>query len=57
MRKAVLATIDFLVKEKGMTPGEALSLCSVGVDFRVAEVVDTTQVIVGSVPKSLFLKP
>ena len=56
MRKAVLATMDFLVKEKGMTPDEALSLCSVGIDFRIAEVVDTTQVVVGSVPKSLFLK-
>jgi acetamidase/formamidase len=57
MRKAVLETIDFLVKEKGMTPGDALSLCSVGIDFRIAEVVDTTQVVVGSIPKSLFLKP
>ena len=55
MRKAVLETVDFLVKEKGLTAAKALSLCSIAIDFRVAEVVDGTQVIVGSVPKSLFL--
>jgi acetamidase/formamidase len=54
MRKAVLETIDFLVKEKGLTPDKALSLCSVAIDFRIAEVVDTTQVVVGSIPKALF---
>ena len=54
MRKSVAATVDFLVKEKGLTPAKALSLCSIGVDFRIAEVVDTTQVVVGSIPKGLF---
>jgi acetamidase/formamidase len=54
MRKAVLETVDFLVKEKGMTPAKALSLSSIGIDFRIAEVVDGTQVVVGSVRKSLF---
>jgi len=56
-RKAVLETIDFLVKEKGLTPAKALSLCSIGIDFRIAEIVDGTQVVVGAVPKSLFLAP
>jgi len=55
MRKAVAATVDFLGKEKGLTPAKALSLCSLAVNFRVAEVVDGTQVVVGSIPKSLFL--
>ena len=54
MRKAVAETVDFLVKEKGLAPAKALSLCSIAIDFRIAEVVDTTQVIVGSIPKSLF---
>jgi acetamidase/formamidase len=54
MRKAVLETVDFLVKEKGLTAAKALSLCSIAIDFRIAEVVDGTQVIVGSVPKALF---
>jgi len=54
MRKSVSETIDFLVKEKGLTPAKALSLCSIAIDFRIAEVVDTTQVVVGSIPKALF---
>jgi acetamidase/formamidase len=56
VRKAVLETVDFLVKEKGLSPAKALSLCSIAIDFRIAEVVDGTQVVVGSVPKALFLK-
>jgi len=55
MRKAVLETVDFLMKEKGLSAAKALSLCSVAIDFRIAEVVDGTQVVVGSVPKSLWL--
>jgi acetamidase/formamidase len=56
VRKAVLETVDFLVKEKGLSPAKALSLCSIAIDFRIAEVVDGTQVVVGSIPKALFLK-
>jgi acetamidase/formamidase len=56
MRKAVVATMDYLTKEKGLEPAKALSLCSLAIDFRIAEVVDGTQVVVGSVPKSLFAK-
>ena len=55
MRKAAFEAVDFLVKEKGLTPAKALSLCSVAVDFHIAEVVDGTQVVVGKIPKSLFL--
>jgi acetamidase/formamidase len=55
-RKAALETIDFLVKEKGLTPAKALSLCSIAIDFRIAEVVDGTQVVVGTVAKSLFVR-
>jgi acetamidase/formamidase len=56
VRKAVLETVDFLVKEKGLSPDKALSLCSIAIDFRIAEVVDGTQVVVGSIPKALFVK-
>ena len=38
-----------------MTPDKALSLASIAVDFRVGEVVDLTQVVVGYIPKDLFL--
>ena len=55
MRNAVLEVMEFLVTEKGLTTAKALSLASIAVDFRVAEVVDLTQVIVGHIPKAIFL--
>jgi acetamidase/formamidase len=57
MRKAVREVVDFLVAEKGLTPAKALSLASVGVDFRVGEVVDLTQVVTGYIAKDSFLEP
>ncbi len=54
-RHATWEVVDFLVKEKGLTPAKALSLASIAVDFRVAEVVDLTQVVVGHIRKDLFL--
>ena len=55
-RLAVAEVISFLVAEKGLTPSKAYSLASIGVDFRVAEAVDLTQVVTGHIPKSLFLE-
>ena len=55
IRHATFEVVQFLVDEKGLTPAKALSLASIGVDFRVAEVVDLTQVVVGYIPKNLFL--
>jgi len=55
-RHATWEVVDFLVKEKGLTPDKALSLASIAVDFRVSEVVDHTQVVTGYIPKSIFLK-
>ncbi len=54
MQKSVREVVDFLVKEKGLTPDKALSLASIAVDFRVSEVVDLTQVVSGYIPKSIF---
>ena len=56
MRLAVAEAVKFLVEEKGLTPSKALSLCSVGVDFHVAEAVDGRQVVAGKIAKSIFLK-
>jgi len=56
MRLAVAEAVKFLVGEKGLTPSKALSLCSVGVDFHVAEAVDGRQVVAGKIAKSMFLK-
>ena len=55
-RHATWEVVDFLVKEKGLTPDKALSLASIAVDFRVSEVVDLTQVVTEYIPKSIFLK-
>jgi acetamidase/formamidase len=56
MRLAVTDVVRFLVAEKGMSQANALSLASIGVDFHVAEAVDGRQVIVGEIPKDLFLR-
>ena len=54
MRLAVEQVVEFLVTDKKMTRTDALALASVGCDFRVAEAVDLTQVVVGSIPKAVF---
>jgi acetamidase/formamidase len=54
MRQAVAEAIAFLVAEKGLTPAKAFSLCSLVVDFHVAEAVDGRQVVVGKIPKHVF---
>ena len=56
LRKAVVATVEFLVEEQGLTHSQAFSLASIAVDYRVAEAVDLTQVITAFVPKSIFLE-
>jgi len=56
MKLAVANTVDFLISEKGLTPAKAQSLASLAADYNVAEAVDGTQIIVGKIPKSIFLK-
>jgi acetamidase/formamidase len=56
MKLAVAEAVKFLVEEKQMTPAKALSLCSIAVDFHVAEAVDGRQIIAGKIPKSAFVK-
>ena len=56
MRIATMEVVKFLVEEKGLTEAKAFSLASIAVDFHAAEVVDGTQLIVGKIPKSLFIK-
>jgi acetamidase/formamidase len=55
MRMATWEVVQFLTKEKNLTPAQALSLASIAVDFRVSQVVDLTQLVSGYVPKSIFL--
>ena len=56
LRKAVVATVDFLVEEQGLSRSQAFSLASIAVDFRVAEAVDLTQVVTAFVPKAIFVE-
>ena len=56
MKLAVAEAVKFLVDEKGLTPAKAMSLCSIAVDFHVAEAVDGRQVVAGKIAKSMFLK-
>jgi acetamidase/formamidase len=37
-----------------MTAAEAYAVASMGVDFKVAEAVDSVQVIYGTIPKRFF---
>ncbi len=54
MREAVQEAVDFLRERFGLSAADAYALASIGVDFRVAEAVDSTQVIYGAIPKKLF---
>lgn len=51
---AVAHTVEFLETRKGLDFFDALTLCSLGVDFEVTEIVDGTKGIHSLVAKSLF---
>ena len=55
MVDAVLNTIEFLEKEKGMTWQEAFALASVAIDFEVTQVVDSTLGIHAMIDKSMWI--
>jgi acetamidase/formamidase len=56
MREAAGETVEFLRERFGLSAADAYALASIGVDFRVAEAVDSVQVIYGVIPKKLFKK-
>jgi acetamidase/formamidase len=53
-RIALQNAIEFLVQRGGLTPLDAYSLCSLGVSFRVTQVVDVNKGVHALIPKSLF---
>ena len=55
MRMAINETIDFLKEHRKYDFFESYTLASIGVDFRVTQVVDGTLGIHGMIPKKLFL--
>jgi acetamidase/formamidase len=54
MKKAVQETVELLQEKGHMTAAEAYAVASMGVDFKVAEAVDSVQVIYGTIPKKYF---
>jgi acetamidase/formamidase len=54
MKIAVRETIELLQDKVGLTAAEAYSVASMGIDFRVAEAVDSVQLIYGTIPKKFF---
>jgi acetamidase/formamidase len=54
MKQAAQETVNFLHDKKGLSVADAYSLASIGVDFRIAEVVDAVQVVYGAIPKKIF---
>jgi acetamidase/formamidase len=53
-RIALENAIAFLVKRGGLTELDAYALCSLGVSFRVTQVVDVNKGVHAMIPKSLF---
>ncbi|MFK7830175.1 MAG: acetamidase/formamidase family protein [Congregibacter sp.] len=43
-RNALIALIDYLVKERGYTVNQAYVICSVAVDLRIGQLVDAPNV-------------
>ena len=56
MRLAALDTIEFLKEKQGYDFTRAYALSSIGVDFRVTQIVDGTQDVHVMISKKLFLK-
>ena len=54
MKTAVRETVELLQEKGGVTAAEAYAIASMGVDFKVAEAVDSVQLIYGTVPKRFF---
>jgi acetamidase/formamidase len=54
MKEAVQETVTFLGRERGLSPGDAYSLASVGVNYVVGEAVDHVLMIYAAIPKRIF---
>jgi len=54
MKIAVRETVELLQEKAGLTAAEAYLVASLGVDFRIAEAVDSVQLIYGTIPKKFF---
>ena len=55
MTLAAQNAIDFLSTRANLTKLDAYALCSIGVSFRVTQVVDITHGVHAMIPKNLFV--
>ena len=56
-RNALLEAIDWMVREKGLTPEQAYVVASVAVDLRIGQVVDVPNYIVSAIiPLDIFVE-
>jgi formamidase len=56
-RNATLNMIDFLIKEKGLSPEQAYTVVSVAVDLNVAQLVDVPNLGVTAILNRDIFKP
>jgi acetamidase/formamidase len=56
LANSIKETVKFLGTHYGMSPPDAYSLCSTIIDFGVAEAVDVTLTMYGTIPKAYFAK-
>lgn len=54
LQLCVQATVEFLQQQHGMAQADAYALCSIGVDFEIAEAVNQVKLVYAMVPKALF---
>ena len=54
LRVALRNTIDFLTRKAGLSRDRAYSLASLGIDFRVTQMVDVNNGVHAMIPKSMF---
>jgi acetamidase/formamidase len=54
MVHAIREAISILVYQEGLDPLDAYRLCSVNVDFNIAQVVDGMEIVDATIPKSMF---
>jgi len=56
LTNSIKETVKFLGTKYGLSPQDAYSLCSTGIDFGLAQAVDLNLTMYGKVPKAWFAK-
>jgi len=51
---AVEEAVNFLQREKGLSPADAYALASLAVDLVIGEAVDIVSLVYAKIPKSIF---